>query len=318
MKRGIIAALAAAVALSSACGADGNQAASDDSPAPTTNENGLLPLPPGYSPTSGTATPAYSVTPVPSGGPGYTPPSIAAPPTVPGGVTVQLPPGPYVALPDSYGGIPADGSSGTIPGMGVTVSQPSGPDTAATCTIGWPVRSNAGRTGFLTAGHCDKSDGPVSFVSPTRDIQLAADYIGAEQGTGPSGARFDAAFIGLPSDVVASNRYRTNVTAGVRIAGGLNRDAVRSLPAGTPLCMMGGRAGVTCGPMVSAGPDVVKWGGFAVKGDSGSGVFLTVRTANGYDAYAVGLLSSGDTDRSNEVTYLDDALSRWGLNLLLT
>ncbi|MDF0528474.1 hypothetical protein P0W64_05880 [Tsukamurella sp. 8F] len=222
--------------------------------------------------------------------------------------------GRFVSLPDSAGGHPAaftwtpDG--GLRPGLTIVDATAGAP---SDCTIGWPVTASDGHRGYLTAGHCSGGLGGATWVYTDGGARGRMDlgpYVLHEDDTLHDGTMVDAAAAFLPADT-PPERWGTSV-AGHPIAGVLAPREVAGLPRGTPVCMLGARAGAVCGPLLDADTKTLHWGGYAVDGDSGAALFVVNPDRS---VCALGVLHDGPTDRDNTVAYVDPALQRWHLTI---
>lgn len=223
----------------------------------------------------------------------------------------------WVALQGSEGGTAYDFSYGPTVGMGSTVVQQSTEGKVNSCTAGWPVFDAKDRVGFLTAGHCDANPGAATwmYLDANRSQKRMLNAYERSVGTVSNGTKLDAAVFFLTPEQQANRDYANTVTKTVRIKDYLSPAQTKALPVGTPVCMRGGRAGTTCGPLISATDYDIEWGGYAIQGDSGAGVFVVDANMN---AYAIGLLSSGPDDYQNRATHIEPVLNRWGLKLMTT
>jgi hypothetical protein len=99
------------------------------------------------------------------------------------------------------------------------------------------------------------------------------------------------------------------------VAGVLTKQAVKSLPADTPVCINGTRTGVHCGGLLSAGDADVRWAWDATDdngGDSGAAVFLVDAADN---AVLIGVFHGNTADVAS-ASYLDPALSSLGVEVV--
>ncbi|GAA4405561.1 hypothetical protein GCM10023147_48770 [Tsukamurella soli] len=221
----------------------------------------------------------------------------------------------FISLPDSDGGDPVAfrwSSNGAV-GPGLTIADAAQPG-ENDCTIGWPVVSSSGRRGYLSAGHCAGGLGRDTWVYTDGDRRgrvLLGPYVEHEDDTLADGTMFDAAAAFLPG-TRRSVRWGTAIGVGHPIAGTLTPQEVSGLAPGTPLCMLGARSGITCGPLMHADDRYLEWGGYAVTGDSGSAVFAVNPDES---VCAVGILHDGPTDRDNTIAYVEPALRKWHLTL---
>jgi hypothetical protein len=231
-------------------------------------------------------------------------------------VTTAAVSGRFVALPNSAGGHPVDFRF-SVDGdfhPGLTVVDPAEHGDPSNCTLGWPITSDTGQRGYLTAGHCATGFGHPTWVFTDRNARnrrYLGPYTEHEDDTLSDGTMFDAAATFLP----AGTAGWTDSIAGRDIAGSLSPTQVTALPSGTPICMLGARSGLTCGPLIRADHRFLEWGGYAVVGDSGSALFTVLADGS---VCGVGILHDGPTDRDNTVAYLAPVLQRWRLNLPVT
>lgn len=190
------------------------------------------------------------------------------------------------------------------PGAEVAVGTPAG---WGGCTLGSGIRAGA-RTGFVTAGHCDRYGDMVRLDSATgaplgvlSDADTSFDY--------DSGLRSDYA-------AVWTNASAPNAAAvaGLPVAGVMTREAAAKLPKGTPICFDGASSDLSCAPLRFADSITLRLDGEARPGDSGSPVFIVDGDTGA--ATLIGIMSGGDADDA-EVTYLDPALERLGAQALV-
>lgn len=206
----------------------------------------------------------------------------------------------------------------------ITIAQDTG-DTAnpslsskndrAFCTLGFLVRTSQGDTAALTAGHCD-NDAPGSpgwvhmAYSPTDTWRPFGHFVAKAY---HDDAASDIALVsvdpsaGIPTD--ARVGYKLSVKGYVDAA---------VLEATRPqACKWGAVTGQTCGDFIRVVPGTNKaqWRMASAHGDSGSPVFVSLKTGG---IGAVGILDGSPTDDDGVVTVelVDPWLSKWGLTLL--
>ncbi len=224
----------------------------------------------------------------------------------------------FVTLPDGHGGHPVPFTPTNDhtyrPGVTIVDATASGP--ASQCTLGWPVTSSTGSRGDLTAGHCVSGLGQPTWLytnsSETGRLPLSP-YELHEDDTLADGTMLDAAAAFLPPTATAAQWVTT--IDGHPIAGVMTPREAATLPRGTPVCMVGARAGLTCGPLLDANTRSLHWGGYAVVGDSGSAVFVVNPDQS---VCAVGILHDGPADRDNTIAYVEPALQKWNLTIPVT
>ena len=225
--------------------------------------------------------------------------------------------GPWVAIAGVYGtGRIADFTAADAPAPGVSILQPAGDGSSALCTTGWAVLSARHDIGYLTAGHCDQTEGAPLWMYTDANGQQRRELLplqNAERGD-DDGRAYDAALFFLSPDQQSANDFSIGVAEGVHLRGVMPISQARGLAPGTPICMHGSRSGVTCGPLIAAGDDEVLWGGAAVKGDSGAPVFVVNDDG---DALAVGTLAGGPAVDQNYATYLAPVLNRLQLRAIV-
>lgn len=225
--------------------------------------------------------------------------------------------GPWVPIAGVYGSQdPVDFTAAGTPQPGVSILQSGADGAVTTCTIGWAVMSARRDVGYLTAGHCDRTEGAPLWMYT--DVEGAAKDLmplqNSERGSDENGRAYDAALFFLPPDDQTPDSYGVNISDGVRMRGVLSVRQAKALSPGTPVCMNGSRSGITCGPLIGADDTELEWGGAAVHGDSGAPVFVV--NADG-DALAIGTLSGGPAVTDNFATYLEPVLSRLKLRALV-
>lgn len=208
---------------------------------------------------------------------------------------------------DSYG---AQFSLTEVPVPGVTITYAAFDGGTGGCTLG-PAITAAGRSGFLTAGHCAlDAAGPQRLTgadgSPVRGLGSADEAVDTDGVPDDSGYAYDSAVVWTPAGT------RAGVIAGTwPIAGTLSVDEVRALPSRTPICFAGAMSGVACGPLLSAhDPGGIHFGRTAQTGDSGAAAFVV---DDGGSAWLVGVMASTDDYRlASTATLLAPTLDRLG------
>ena len=228
-----------------------------------------------------------------------------------------LPGGPWVAIAGVHGASqPVEVTAADYPQPGITIASQVDETEAQNCTVSWPIVATTDDPGYLTAGHCMAAKSAPLWMytamnkSAREQLPPLQSY---DRGYDRDGVYHDASVFFLSASQ-QQGPYGVEIAPGVRLRGVLGVDAVRSLPAGTPMCMNGARSGLTCGPLVRATSVQVRWGGSAVHGDSGAPVFVVDERG---EAMAVGMLAYGPTDTDNYVTYLAPVLKRMGLRLVV-
>lgn len=199
-----------------------------------------------------------------------------------------------------------------VPGVLLSQHQPDG--SPQSCTLGPAVYAlDDGSQGWLTAGHCDPSPGESSGVW--------LDALGKEKLTlGVISDSLTALDYGLDYAVLWSSTGRVPAASTALantwpIAGMMSTEDVQGLPAGTPICIDGAKAGVKCTPLLDATETWIEYEDVAGKGDSGAPVFVVTRDG---DAQLIGLLRGFDTARPGVglASYLTPALERTGARLM--
>ncbi|MBN7300458.1 hypothetical protein IUQ79_00975 [Mycobacteroides abscessus subsp. bolletii] len=210
-----------------------------------------------------------------------------------------------VTLPrDSHGG-----QYGASPYPGITAVQHQDDGSSKNCTLG-PVVTGAGRSGFLTAGHCDYSPGGQVFVfaDPHAEQPIPFGVItGAQDAPTPNGYSDSAVIWTGTVDPAATRIANTWPIAGV-----MPVSEVKQLPAGTPICIDGAKSGVVCSPLISVGLDYIRSVRIAQHGDSGAAVFVVDQSDS---ATLIGI-HSGFEGAQGEATFLEPALQRLGATAL--
>jgi hypothetical protein len=189
------------------------------------------------------------------------------------------------------------------PGAEVAVGTPAG---WGSCTLGAGIRAGD-RTGFATAGHCDRygdtvrldsaSGAPLGVLSDAdKSYDIVAEVLSDSA----------AVWTNTPAPAAAT-------VAGLPVAGVMTRDGAMTLKSGTPVCFDGATSGLVCSPLKSALITSLVVDGVAVGGDSGAPAFVV----DG-DTGAVTLLGIVKMVKNmTTVTYLDPALERLGAQALV-
>lgn len=223
--------------------------------------------------------------------------------------------GPWVSLIDgAEHNPPLKYRPSPYPHTGVTIfSQKTGDASSHSCTVSWPIKDADGDYGFLTAGHClNPGDDQLSLIDrEDQDVPLPR-LVGREVYTDSAGLAHDSSWFYLPNHARMDDAM---VTPGAHIRGVMTVDEVKALPRGTPMCMVGARSGLSCGPFLGDHGATFEWGGIAVPGDSGGPIFVVNSSGDGL---AVGMLKSGTTDTDNFGTYLYPVLARDDLRLVVS
>lgn len=230
------------------------------------------------------------------------------------------PVGPWVAIATQLGDAqdPAAFTAADQPQPGVSIMQARNDGASTVCTAGWAVMSVNDDVGYLTAEHCDRSEGaPLWMYTDTGgETRLPLSPLqNGERGYDDAGRHHDSAVFFLTPEQQRTGSYSTEVARNVTLRGVLSVRQIQALPTGTPICMHGSRSGITCGPLVAAREDDLEWSGGAVEGDSGAPVFVV--NADG-DAMAVGMLRGGPTIDDNFATYLAPVLKRLSLRAIVS
>ncbi|EFV14346.1 hypothetical protein [Segniliparus rugosus] len=185
----------------------------------------------------------------------------------------------------------------------------------AFCTLGFLARLPDGRTGAVTAGHCD-NDAPGSpgwvhmAYSPTDTWRRFAHFVAKAYG---DDAGSDIALLavdpsaGIPTD--ARIGYKLDVRGYV--------DAATLAATAPKACKWGAVTGMTCGDFIGVVPGTNKaqWRMASAHGDSGSPVFVSIKSGG---VGAVGVLDGSPRGDDGVVTVelIEPWLSKWGLQLL--
>lgn len=222
-------------------------------------------------------------------------PTVAAPAQRYLDVTGQGQLAPRDAIDDvQYSGVPA-------PGVGVLHIPDTG-DTMGGCTLGPAVVTADGGSGWITAGHCAIGARAAEQWLETTPAG-ATTPMGTAVGVVDDGP-VDSALIPDPGAPVTPLLAETWPIAGVLTAAG-----AAALPVGVPVCALGARSGVVCGPNEGVGGDGrIVYGARTIRGDSGAPVFVVdaaTRTAT-----LVGVHKGGDGVSAAWATLLDPALDR--------
>ena len=172
----------------------------------------------------------------------------------------------------------------------------------ASCSVGNRLSNNA----ITTAGHCGLAGTPRLLGSgfEVGSVEQSVDKIPAE------GPVLDFTVVKLT--VPVSNAPA--LIAGRPIAGVLTVKAADELRSGTPVCFVGAKSGINCGPLVSADAQGMTVDVASADGDSGSPVFLV--DGRTQTVTLVGLLS-GRVAGAMGATYLDAALGASGTDALV-
>ena len=202
------------------------------------------------------------------------------------------------------------------PGTAIAVSYADGSGGMA-CTAGFLVRTSDGRTGVLTAGHCNKP-GEASKVS----INSAAESyvtVGTFDQTVSEGTRGEAHDIGLIMLDADKILQTPSITASMPVSG-----VAEELQIGQQLCKFGMKtARVECGQVTDVTESKVVFLAASQCGDSGGPVYLIRKDG----AVAVGIhIRGGRPDDPNpscstKATFsvaelVRPWLDQWGLSVV--
>ena len=210
---------------------------------------------------------------------------------------------------------------GSVPKPGLVLLSGLTPDGEwDMCTLGPAVRTtDAGRTGFATAGHCGKNDPlqrlqvqpSLSGLSATAPLASIAD---------PADGVFDPVS-GTATDSAALwtgtvDPTATHIAGTWPVAGVLTFTSAKLLPAHTTqVCFDGSVSGVVCGPLLDTDSSgLLRFAAVSQEGDSGSAVFLV--NPDTQAATLVGI-SKGGNARTTTATYLEPALTRLNATALI-
>ncbi|WP_134428709.1 S1 family peptidase [Mycobacterium ulcerans] len=183
-----------------------------------------------------------------------------------------MPARPLVALP---------GASAIAPGTGIAVTYADGSGGMG-CTAGFLVRTNAGRTGILTAGHCNK-EGEASKVSINYSAGGGYVNIGTFSQSVSEGLNGEAHDIGLITLDSGKIPQSPAIKAAVPVTG-----IATDLKVGQLLCKFGMKTGrAECGQVTDISASKVAFLAASECGDSGGPVY---RLDDDGTAVAVGIL----------------------------
>ena len=202
----------------------------------------------------------------------------------------------------------------STPRPGITAVSDQQGEGRRVCTLGPAIRGSNG-DGFAIAGHCGE-------VDPVQRLQLGPNHADIHDYASVSD-RAHGVFDPVSGMLLDSAALWGGAVgpAAVRIAdtwpvaGVMTRNAVSKLPKGTSVCFDGAVSAVTCGPLIdtdSAGE--LEFGIPAVKGDSGSAVFLV--DGNTGAATLVGIVASTQQGHTY-ATYLEPALTHLSATALV-
>lgn len=153
------------------------------------------------------------------------------------------------------------------PGTAIAITYADGTGGMA-CTAGFLVRDNAGRTGVLTAGHCNKTGeaSPVSMNAGSVPYLTVGTFSrGVSEGV--SAEDHDIGLIWLDSDEIPRTPA---ITASMPVSGVADR-----LQVGQQLCKYGMKTGrVECGQITDVTDSKVVFLATSQCGDSGGPVYL--------------------------------------------
>ncbi|RIS51978.1 hypothetical protein D2E46_24080 [Mycobacteroides abscessus] len=192
---------------------------------------------------------------------------------------------------------------GDLPYPGIAIGQHQTDGRTKDCTLGPQVKSGT-RTGFLTAGHCDRTPGGEVFVFADPDATqpvLVGVISDADVATAPSPDR-DVAVLWTNSADPSAAR----IAGKYPVVGVMPTEQVRALPAGTPICVDGAWSGVHCSDLISA-DEKIRYEHSTEGGDSGGPVFVVDRAGR---ATLIGIHRGHDPDMPTvgEATFLAAAL----------
>lgn len=207
----------------------------------------------------------------------------------------------WVSVPASASSVPA----GVLaPGAFIDVGTA---ESGGSCTLGAGIRAGD-RSGFVTAGHCDRYGDMVRLDSSTgAPLGVLSDADKSYDSVAKVALDYAAVWTASPAPTAA-------MVAGLPVAGVMTREAASKLPSGTPICFDGATSGVTCSPLKLAGITSLLTDSVAVGGDSGSPVFVV--DGNTGAATLLGIMSGSNADLT-EVAYLDPALERLSAQALV-
>lgn len=189
----------------------------------------------------------------------------------------------------------------------VSISSASG---EAACTLG-PAVTAAGRTGFLTAGHCADTPDTDQYAQVNfdgSDPLLLGPAVQAEDAPAAEGYS-DSAVIWTSNVGPGSTRIASRWP----VSGVMSVADVRALPAGTPICIDGAKSGVFCSGLIAVDANYILTPRAARGGDSGAPVFVV--DENTRVATLIGI-HSGFEDGQDEATFLEPVLARLGATAL--
>lgn len=192
---------------------------------------------------------------------------------------------------------------GDRPYPGIAIGQHQADGRTKDCSLGPQVKAGT-RTGFLTAGHCDRTPGGEVFVFADPDAQqpvLIGVITDAEDSTAPS-PDLDVAVLWTSSADPSAAR----IAGQYPVVGVMPTEQVRELPAGTPICVDGAWSGVQCSDLISA-DEKIRYEHSTEGGDSGGPVFVVDRQGR---ATLIGIHRGHDPDNPTvgEATILAAAL----------
>lgn len=219
---------------------------------------------------------------------------------------------PYVAVTVTPPQVGNDGVQyGRLPYPGIAIGQHQADGRTKDCSLGPQVRSGS-RTGFLTAGHCDRTPGGEVFVFADPDAKqpvLVGVISDADVATAPSPDR-DVAILWTDS----ADPSATRIAGRYPVVGVMPTEQVRKLPAGTPICVDGAWSGVHCSDLISA-DEKIRYEHGTEGGDSGGPVFVVDREGR---ATLIGIHRGHDPDMPTvgEATILAAALDHLDVTVL--
>lgn len=178
-----------------------------------------------------------------------------------------------------------------------------------TCTAGFLVHLTDGRTGVMSAGHCQY---PGAEVQDAAGRAIGTYMYSIDQGK--RATDIDTALIVLnPGLQVDSWILESTAVTGVSTVSDLTSGRKGVLPA---ICYVGATTGAStqCGTIANIeGDKLVMWAPEAKPGDSGGPVYA--QWPDGSRSAVGTLLGSGNTKGTIVATLLEPWLDKWGLKL---
>lgn len=172
-----------------------------------------------------------------------------------------------LALTFDTSGLPAQYGD---PAPGIKITRRDAQDAPQRCSLGPAIITHAGRSGFVTAGHC--SDNGADQYVQIGDRDFADDSLGAV-------VSVEVAVDARPvrdSGVIWTDEAADDgwVAGKWPVLDAMTVSDVQGLRPGTPICVNGAVTGVKCSPLIQADEQSIRFRPITTGGDSGAPVFV--------------------------------------------